>query len=42
VPPLTEKFCVVVYKEAGQNDGFVLTAYFATELNERRQVIWKR
>lgn len=40
--PLTEKLCVVVYKEIGSTDGFVLTAYFATNLNERRHVIWKR
>lgn len=40
--PLTEKFCVVAYKEIGHDDGFVLTAYFATEPNTRRNVLWKR
>ncbi len=39
--PLTEKFLVVVYKELGRADGFILTAYFTTELSRRRQTLWK-
>jgi hypothetical protein len=40
--PLSDKFLSVVYKETGTNDGFILTAYFANKLSERRSVIWKR
>jgi hypothetical protein len=39
--PLTSKYCVVVYRELNDQDGFVLTAYFTTRYNERRQIIWK-
>lgn len=40
--PLTEKWVIAAYREVGENDGFILTAYFATELSRRRQVLWKR
>lgn len=40
--PLTEKFCCVVYRELSEDDGFVLTAYFATRPAEWRNVVWKR
>lgn len=40
--PLTEKYCVVIYKELGGEDGFVLTAYFTRRPNERRSIAWKR
>lgn len=40
--PLTEKLLVVVYRELGHADGFVLTAYFTNELSKRRQTIWRR
>ena len=39
--PLSEKTLVVVYKELGQTDGFVLTAYFTNELSKRRRTIWR-
>ena len=39
--PLTEKFLVVVYRELGHADGFVLTAYFTNQLSRRRQTLWK-
>lgn len=39
--PLTRKYLVVVYKEAG-NDGFVLTAYFTSGPSKRRKELWKR
>ena len=40
--PLTNKFLVVAYKEAGPQDGFVVTAYYARRASERRKTIWKR
>lgn len=40
--PLTQKHLVVAYKEAGGQEGFVLTAYFAGSFSKRREVIWKR
>lgn len=39
--PLTSKYLVVVYKEIGSTDGFVLTAYFTNKPLERREVLWK-
>ena len=29
--PLTSKYCVVVYRETGRGDGFVVTAYLAAK-----------
>jgi hypothetical protein len=40
--PLTEKFCAVVYKELGLEDGFIVTAYFTTKPAEWRKTKWKR
>jgi len=40
--PLTEKFCCAVYRELSEDDGFILTAYFATRPAEWRNVVWKR
>ena len=40
--PLTEKYCCVVYRELMEDDGFILTAYFATKPAEGRNVVWKR
>ena len=40
--PLTEKFLVVVYRELGHADGFILTAYFTNELSKRRKTVWRR
>jgi hypothetical protein len=39
--PLTKKFAVVVYRES-QNDGFIITSYFATEPAQWRKILWKR
>ena len=36
------RFVVVVYREAGPKDGFVLTAYVAGRISSRRNVLWKR
>jgi len=36
------RFVVVVYREAGPQDGFVLTAYLAGRMSLRRRVLWKR
>lgn len=38
--PLTKKFLIVIYREINEVDGFVLTAYFANRLSERRKVLW--
>lgn len=40
--PLTDKYLVVVYKEINSSDGFIVTAYFATELAKWREVLWRR
>lgn len=40
--PLTQKYLVVVYKEIGVDDGFIITAYFTTQPSVRRIVLWKR
>lgn len=40
--PVSEnKYLVVIYKEIENDDGFILTAYYARRLNERRKIIWK-
>ena len=39
--PVSEnKYLVVAYKEPSESDGFVLTAYYSSEL-KRRMIIWK-
>ena len=38
--PLTSKYCVVVYREVSSLDGFILTAYFATQPSVVRRTIW--
>ncbi len=40
--PLTSKRLVVVYKEEGPSDGFILTAYFTRRPSTRRVTIWMR
>jgi hypothetical protein len=40
--PLTSKFLVVAYREVSHDDGFILTAYFASRPSARRVMIWKR
>ncbi len=40
--PLTEKFCAVLYREASEQDGFVITAYFCSRYAGARRVLWKR
>ena len=39
--PLTEKYCCVVYRELSKNDGFILTAYFASKPADWRNIVWK-
>jgi hypothetical protein len=39
-PVTDDKYLVVVYKEASESDGFVLTAYYSSDL-KRRVIIWK-
>ncbi len=40
--PLTEKYCCVIYRELNEEDGFILTAFFASRPAEWRIVVWKR
>ena len=40
--PLTSKHLVVAYKETGEIDGFIITAYFANKPSERREAIWTK
>ena len=40
--PLTSKYLVVAYKEIGEIDGFVITAYFTNKPSERRVEIWRK
>jgi hypothetical protein len=35
-------FLVVVYREMSRDDGFVITAYMARRLSQRREVVWSR
>ncbi len=39
--PLTEKHCVVVYREIDDGDGFVITAYFTAKPAAWRKLLWK-
>jgi len=40
----TNKFLVVVYKETGPSDGFVITAYISNKEQKfnKKEVIWKQ
>ena len=40
--PITRKYLMVAFREIGQEDGFVLTAYLTNQPSPRREVIWKR
>jgi hypothetical protein len=41
--PVTQnKFLVAVFKETGDMNGFLLTAYYSRKINLRRNVLWKR
>ena len=40
--PLTSKHLVVIYKETGDADGFLITAYFSAKPSGRRKTVWKR
>ena len=40
-PVTHDKFLVIVYKETGKLDGFILTAYFSRSINKKRRMIWK-
>ena len=39
---LTSKYVIVPYREFGETDGFVLTAYLTSLPSSRRRVTWKR
>lgn len=38
------KFVIVVYKETGKEDGFIITAYFSNKEQElkKKKVLWKQ
>lgn len=38
--PMNNKFLVVAYRELSVSDGFILTAYFARRLSQRRTTVW--
>ena len=40
--PLTKKYCATVYRQLGEEDGFVLTAYLTSRPASWRKLIWKR
>jgi hypothetical protein len=40
--PLTRKFMVVAYRETSAEDGFIMTAYFASRPSARRKVLWRQ
>jgi hypothetical protein len=40
--PVTEKSCCVVYRELNGDDGFILTAYFASKPASWRNIVWKQ
>ncbi len=38
-----KKYLAVVYKEIGENDGFVITAYFTSKFKlEKEEILWKK
>ncbi len=39
---LTSKYVIVAYRERGETDGFVLTAYLTSRPTSRRRILWKR
>lgn len=39
--PLTRKYLVVIHRELGETDGFVLTAYFTNKPLDERKLLWK-
>jgi hypothetical protein len=41
-PPVANVFLVVVYREVSREDGFVISAYMARRLSQRREVVWSR
>ena len=41
-PPVQNLFLVVVYRELDSESGFVITAYVARRLSQRREVVWSR
>jgi hypothetical protein len=39
---LTSKHVIVVYRESGDTDGFVVTAYLTSRPSGRRKILWSR
>ncbi len=40
-PVTFNKYLTVVYKETNDYDGFILTAYFSRNINNKRKTVWK-
>ncbi len=42
--PITEKYVVVVYREVGDDDGFVITAFMTSKIDKvwKRGILWQR
>lgn len=40
--PFGDKHLVVIYREVGDDDGFILTAYFTDRPSTKRVTLWKR
>ena len=40
-PVSHNKYLAVIYKEIENDDGFILTAYYARRLNDGWKIIWK-
>lgn len=40
--PLTSKFLVVAYREVTPDNGFIVTAYLARQVSEKRTTLWRR
>ena len=41
VRKIKNKYLAVIYKELSQNDGFVITAYFTSEI-KKEAIIWQK
>jgi hypothetical protein len=39
-----KKHLVIIYKETGKDDGFIITAFFSSRIGKlkRRKILWKR
>ncbi|MCR4405184.1 MAG: hypothetical protein NUW06_07945 [Candidatus Acetothermia bacterium] len=40
--PLGSKYLIVVYREIGRSNGFIITSYFTRQPAAWREVLWRR